>query len=145
MFSQYSCHHVLFMWLLIIKEKFYLFVDTGKQHWLAPTIIVSFFVLVPVWAFISSRNAYTKEVLYNGWSPVLAAMMISRWDINPFRTKTPNYLFTRGNRPLIVSSNWQQKFLYFHYKSVKLVVLGRQNKIWTFGNPFQSKNLPICT
>ena len=36
----------------------------------------------------------------------------------------------------IVSSNWQHKFLYFHYKSVKLDVLCRQNKIWTFGNPF---------
>ena len=41
--------------------------------------------------------------------------------------------------------NWQHKFLYFHYKlSVKLDVLCRQNKIWTFGNPFQSKKLPIC-
>ena len=45
----------------------------------------------------------------------------------------------------IVSSNWQQKCLYFHYKLVKLNVLCRQNKIWTFGNPFHSKKLPICT
>ena len=44
-----------------------------------------------------------------------------------------------------VSSNWQHKFLYFHYKSVKLDVLCRQNIIWRFGNPFQSKKLPICT
>ena len=33
----------------------------------------------------------------------------------------------------------------FHYKSVKLDVLCRQNKIWKFGNPFQSKKLPIFT
>ena len=45
----------------------------------------------------------------------------------------------------IVSSNWQHKLLYFHYKSVKLDGLCRQNKIWTFGNPFQSKKLPTCT
>ena len=45
----------------------------------------------------------------------------------------------------IVSSNWQQKCLYFHHKSVKLDVLCRQNKIWTFGNLFQSKKLQICT
>ena len=44
----------------------------------------------------------------------------------------------------IWSSNWQHKFLYFHYKSVKLDVLCRQNKIWTYGHPFQSKMLQIC-
>ena len=37
------------------------------------------------------------------------------------------------------------EIFYVHYKSVKLDVLCRQNKIWTFGNPFQSKKLPICT
>ena len=65
---------------------------------------------------------------------------ISFFFFNPFRMKTPKYLFPRGNEPSIVSSNWQQKFLYFHYKSVKFDVLGRQNKIWTFGNPFHLKS-----
>ena len=64
--------------------------------------------------------------------------------LNLFRTKTAKYLFLGGKKP-ILSSNWQDKFLYFHYKSVKLDVLCRQNKIWTFGHPFPSKKLPICT
>ncbi|XP_071484764.1 solute carrier family 41 member 1-like [Diadema antillarum] len=54
-----------------------LFKAIGKQHWLAPTIIVSLFLLVPIWAFLARRNDYTREVLHNGWSPVIAAMMIS--------------------------------------------------------------------
>ena len=45
--------------------------------------------------------------------------------LNPIGTKTPKYLFS------ILSSNWQHKFLYFYYKSVKCVVLCRQNmNIW---------------
>ena len=43
------------------------------------------------------------------------------------RPQKSKYLFPRGNKPLlyraIVSSSWQHKFLYFHYKSVKLDVL----------------------
>ena len=55
--------------------------------------------------------------------------------------KTSKYLFPRGNEPLMYHQIGNRNFLYFHYKSVKLDVLGRQNKIWTFGNPFQSKKV----
>ena len=66
--------------------------------------------------------------------------------INPFRTKTPNiYSQEEINLYCIIKLASYIKFLYFHYKSVKLDVLCRQNKIWKFGNPFQSKKLPICT
>ena len=64
--------------------------------------------------------------------------------VNPFRMKTPKYLFSE-EKTSILSSNWQHKFLYFHYKSVILNVLCRQSKIWTFGLPFRSKKFPICT
>ena len=47
---------------------------------MAPSIIVFFFLLVPLWAFLAKRNDYTRDVLYNGWSPVIAAMVISRSD-----------------------------------------------------------------
>ena len=40
------------------------------------------------------------------------------------------------DQPTIVSSNWQHFHIFSCYKSVKLDVLCRQNKIWTFGNPF---------
>ena len=54
----------------------------------------------------------------------------SEW-VNPFRTKTQKYLFLlkKEGGKCILSSNWQHKFLYFHYKSVKLNVLCSQNKI----------------
>ena len=63
----------------------------------------------------------------------------------PFQNEDPKIFIPKRKWTSIVSSNWQQKCLYFHYKPVKLDVLGRQNKIWTFGNPFKSKKLPICT
>ena len=68
---------------------------------------------------------------------------------SPIQNEDPKIVIPKRKYILytsILSSNWhEQKFLYFHYKSVKLDVLCRQNKIWTFGNPFQSKKLPICT
>ena len=92
-------------------------------------------------------NAYTRTIilaLIVIRSRATSTCMYMYMYNNPFRTKTPKYLFLRG-KTSILSSNWQHKFLYFHYKSVKLDVLCRQNKIWTFGHPFQSKKLPICT
>ena len=65
-------------------------------------------------------------------------------DLTHSERRPQNYLFLRG-KTYILSSNWQHKFLYFHYKSVKLDVLCRQNKIWTFGHPFWSKKLLIFT
>ena len=53
--------------------------------------------------------------------------------------RRPQNIFSLEEITSILSSNWQHKFLYFHYKSVKLDVLFRQTKIWTFCHPFQSK------
>ncbi|XP_014671393.1 PREDICTED: solute carrier family 41 member 1-like isoform X2 [Priapulus caudatus] len=47
------------------------------QVWLAPFIIALFLLLLPLWIYISHRNIYTKDVLYNGWVPVISAMVIS--------------------------------------------------------------------
>ncbi|XP_055882620.1 solute carrier family 41 member 1-like isoform X2 [Biomphalaria glabrata] len=49
----------------------------GQQVWLAPTIIVVFALLLPLWVVICIRNKYTNDVIYSGWVPVLSAMMIS--------------------------------------------------------------------
>ena len=49
----------------------------GKHHWLAPTIIGVFFLLLPLWVTLAVRNKYTNDVIYSGWTPVLCAMVIS--------------------------------------------------------------------
>lgn len=49
----------------------------GKQDWLAPLIISCFVLITPLWVWIAKRNKHTRTVLYTGWSPVLAAMLIS--------------------------------------------------------------------
>ena len=54
--------------------------------------------------------------------------------------RRPQNKYSLEEKTSILLSNWQHKFLYFHYKS-KLGVLC----IWTFGPPFRCKTLPICT
>ncbi|XP_046340070.2 solute carrier family 41 member 1-like [Haliotis rufescens] len=49
----------------------------GKQHWLAPTIIVFFLLLIPLWVVICIKNRYVNDVIYSGWLPVVSAMTIS--------------------------------------------------------------------
>ncbi|KZS14528.1 Solute carrier family 41 member 2 [Daphnia magna] len=45
--------------------------------WISPCILCAFIALLPWLVCVSSSNTLTKEVLYSGWSPVLAAMAIS--------------------------------------------------------------------
>lgn len=49
----------------------------GKQDWLAPLIISCFILVTPLWVWIAKNNEHTREVLYTGWTPVMAAMLIS--------------------------------------------------------------------
>ncbi|XP_014770116.1 solute carrier family 41 member 1 isoform X1 [Octopus bimaculoides] len=48
-----------------------------SQIWLGPFIIILFILLTPLWIWVSSKNKYTCEVLYTGWTPVISAMVIS--------------------------------------------------------------------
>ena len=53
---------------------------TGESN----TVVVSFIVvviflaLIPFWMWLAHRNIYTQKVLYDGWTPVVIAMLISR-------------------------------------------------------------------
>uniref|UniRef100_A0A1B6LXV5 SLC41A/MgtE integral membrane domain-containing protein n=1 Tax=Graphocephala atropunctata TaxID=36148 RepID=A0A1B6LXV5_9HEMI len=40
-------------------------------------VIVLYIAVMPFWYWISKNNKYTKAVLYNGWTPVVSAMLIS--------------------------------------------------------------------
>ena len=48
------------------------------EWWLCPLLLFIFLALTPLWCFISHRNKYVHEVLYEGWTPVIGAMVISR-------------------------------------------------------------------
>lgn len=52
-------------------------VDGGTHHWIAPVISLGFFVVLPLWFYITHTNHFTHDVLYTGWTPVLSAMVIS--------------------------------------------------------------------
>lgn len=49
----------------------------GKEDWLAPLIISGYILVTPLWVWIAKKNKHTREVLYTGWTPVMAAMLIS--------------------------------------------------------------------
>ena len=50
-----------------------------KPHhlWIVGVICAIFIFLIPLWVYFARRNPTTKNVLYSGWSPVIAAMIIS--------------------------------------------------------------------
>ncbi|UYV62371.1 hypothetical protein LAZ67_2000320 [Cordylochernes scorpioides] len=61
--------------LALLSTAFLRTIDT--HPYLAPTIAVLFLLSTPVWALIARGNVFTYEVLYTGWVPVIAAMIIS--------------------------------------------------------------------
>ena len=65
--------------------------------------------------------------------------------INPFRTKTSKYLFPRENKPLLYHQIVNINFFIFITNQYNLMFCVDKIKYEKFGNPFQSKKLPICT
>lgn len=45
--------------------------------WLTGSATLFSLILVPVWAYVAYKNQYTHNVLFSGWIPVIAAMIIS--------------------------------------------------------------------
>ncbi|XP_046682802.1 solute carrier family 41 member 3 isoform X1 [Homalodisca vitripennis] len=55
-----------------------LFHRTSVDKPLLPVVVIVIYIAVmPFWYWISKNNKYTKAVLYNGWTPVVSAMLIS--------------------------------------------------------------------
>ena len=41
-------------------------------------VVIIFLALIPLWIWLAYRNTHTQKVLYEGWTPVVTAMLISR-------------------------------------------------------------------
>ena len=54
-----------------------LFTDLERDKWLAPVIVGCYLLVVPACVCVARFNQHTAKVLRHGWSPVLAAMVIS--------------------------------------------------------------------
>ena len=59
--------------------------------------------------------------------------------------RRPQSIYSLEEKTSILSSNWQHKFLYSHYKSVKLDVCLDKMKYEHLAILSNLKNLPICT
>lgn len=54
------------------------FVDyADSSFWLVCVILLAFLAITPIWIYVARQNAYTKVVVYDGWIPVISAMLIS--------------------------------------------------------------------
>ena len=78
---------------------------------------------------------------------LISPSSISSWsltiqcpNINPFRTKTQNIYSQEEMNLYCCFIKLATEISLFSLQIGKLDVLGRQNEIWTFGNPFQSKS-----
>ena len=65
------------MWLICNNLISFSFIE-GSNHWIAPLICAGFFLLLPFFIYVCHHNKYTQNILYNGWNPVICAMVISR-------------------------------------------------------------------
>lgn len=54
-----------------------LHVPLKNQQWASGLLLGAVVLLAPLWAFLAYRNAYTREVLSQGWLPVLFAIVVS--------------------------------------------------------------------
>lgn len=54
-----------------------LFQRIDVDLWLAPSLVVVFLLLIPLWGAIARGNKYTEKILYSGWIPVISAVLIS--------------------------------------------------------------------
>ncbi|RMZ93974.1 solute carrier family 41 member 1-like [Brachionus plicatilis] len=52
--------------------------EIKPQLWLHWTVVVVFLILIPVFIYYSYHNEFVSDVLKNGWTPILLAMIISR-------------------------------------------------------------------
>ncbi|XP_044765346.1 solute carrier family 41 member 1-like [Coccinella septempunctata] len=48
-----------------------------KDIWFCTVSIIIALVMIPVWAWMASREKYSQQVLCTGWTPVISAMIIS--------------------------------------------------------------------
>ena len=95
--------------------------------------------------------------LWNQVMPCTNAFYITYYKLGPWRQKESNFKQCSLNsewRPQNIHSLEEKKYFIIKLAThssllslhiSKLDVLFRQNKTWTFGHPFQSKKLPICT
>lgn len=54
-----------------------LHVPLRNHQWASGLLLGAVVLLAPVWAFLAYRNTYTREVLSQGWLPVLFAIVVS--------------------------------------------------------------------
>jgi len=68
---------VTLLLLSYIVESMYNILYEPTTYWIGPAIIAVFCVLTPLFLYLSYKNEHTREVVIDGWEPVIAAMGIS--------------------------------------------------------------------
>lgn len=60
-----------------VSTMLYRHMDNPHYLWMMPLLLGLVVLLLPIWFIVARRNKHTRDVLYNGWTPVIGAMVIS--------------------------------------------------------------------
>lgn len=75
---QFACIFNILIYIILVFQGLYVILLNPTLVWTAWAIIILFIILTPIFVYISYRNEYTRDVVKNGWFPIIAAMGISR-------------------------------------------------------------------
>ena len=62
-------------------QNMYWILYNPSTHWIGWAVIIFFLLITPVLLWLAHKNPFTRDVVLNGWEPVIAAMTISRYEI----------------------------------------------------------------
>lgn len=68
---------VTLLLLSVIVEGMYKILYNEDTAWVGPAIIALFCLATPLFLWLAHRNQYVKDVVKNGWEPIIAGMAIS--------------------------------------------------------------------
>ena len=87
--------------------------------WVDPLILCILLLLIPLWWVLTYRNKHTRDVLYTGWTPVIGAMVISRWVWHPSHNDTGLSIQRVNNAESLFLRQWWLVCEYCSHRIVK--------------------------
>ena len=102
------------LYLLAVIARFFYGIHSTVPF-LMPILIGVFILLIPIWAYVASKNEYVSDVLVSGWEPVIAAMVIRCIILRP---KNYDYFFFYFNQ----NYKWALICEVFHYFSWNFIL-----------------------
>ena len=63
--------------ILAVLSSYFYSCAQNNQQWIIQLVIGSGLLLTPLFLYLAFQNTFTREVVFNGWTPIICAMGIS--------------------------------------------------------------------